>query len=305
VATRYAVGPKNVSAFAWGDGGRLWLAAAGLGSHRADGVYTSDPASHRVTKVISGLNDPLGLLWIHATLYVASVGRVDAYGGFDGKRFARHRRILDGPVPGAENNALARAPDGRLLMGISATCDHCTPRLPASGAIVSFRPNGKDSKLYATGIRAPIGLAFVPGTSDLLATMNQRDDLGDRTPGDWLSFVPAGSAWGFPGCFGQAASACDGVPKPLVVLAKHAAAGAVAITRTGGSTDAYVAMWATASVDRITLTRTGSGYTARRERFLGGIEHPMALVSAPDGAILAGDWASGLVYRIARARPLR
>ncbi len=300
VATRYARGPKRVSGFAWGDGGRLWLAAAGLGTHGTDGVYTRDPASHRVTKVISGLNDPLGLVWMHGTLYVASVGRVDAFSGFDGTRFARRRRIVDGPVRGAENNALARAPDGRLLMGISATCDHCTPRQRASGAIVSFRPSGKDLKVYASGIRAPVGLAFVPGTRDLLATMNQRDDLGARTTGDWLSFVQAGSAWGFPACYGQAGSACDGVPKPLAVLDRHAAASDVAITRAGGSTEAFVALWATASIDRVMLTRRGSGYAARREPFLRGMEHPMALASAPDGSLLAGDWGSGLVYRVAR-----
>jgi glucose/arabinose dehydrogenase len=299
-ATRYAPGPKHLSGLAWGERGRLWLAAAGLGTHGTDGVYTRDPASRRVTKVIGGLNDPIGLLWMHGTLYVASVGRVDAFSDFDGRRFAHRRRVVDGPVRGAENNALVRAPDGRLLMGVSATCDHCTPRRRASGSIVSFWPSGKGLKVYASGIRAPIGLAFVPGTHDLLATMNQRDDLGARTPGDWLSLVNPGSAWAFPRCYGQGGGACHSVPKPLAVLAEHAAAGDVAVTRAGGSTQAFVALWATGSVNRVTLTRTGAGYAARRKPFLRGIEHPMALVAAPDGSLLAGDWATGVVYRIAR-----
>ncbi len=42
---------------------------------------------------------------------------------------------------------------------------------------------GSDLRLYATRIRAPFGLAYFPGSSDLFASMNQRDDLGARTPG--------------------------------------------------------------------------------------------------------------------------
>ena len=78
-------------------------------------------------RVISGLDDPLGLAWLHGSLYVASVGRVDAYSGFDGRRFASHREIIDGPLAGGENNGLVMAPDGRFVMGITASCDHCTP----------------------------------------------------------------------------------------------------------------------------------------------------------------------------------
>ena len=38
---------------------------------------------------------------------------------------------------------------------------------------------------------------------DLLVTMNQRDDLGDQTPGDVLAVVQVGQAWGFPDCYGE------------------------------------------------------------------------------------------------------
>ena len=106
--------------------------------------------------------------------------------------------ILRGPKGSGENNNLILAPDGRLVMGISASCDHCTPPTKWSGSIVSFKPNGSDLRLFAGRIRAPFGLDFYPGTSDLLASMNQRDDLGARTPGDWLALVRAGRGLGLP-----------------------------------------------------------------------------------------------------------
>jgi len=60
--------------------------------------------------------------------------------------------------------------------------------------VVSFLPDGSDLRVEAGGIRAPVGLAYYPGTNDLFVTMNQRDDLGAQTPGDWLAVVRAGQS---------------------------------------------------------------------------------------------------------------
>jgi glucose/arabinose dehydrogenase len=253
-------------------------------------------------EVISGLDDPLGIVWDDGRLYVASVGRVDEYSGFDGKRFAQHREIVHGPAAGAENNLLVLAPDGRLVMGITATCDHCKPSSKYAGSIVSFDANGSDLRLYAGHIRAPFGLTYFPGTSDLFVTMNQQDNLGAQTPGDWLAVVAEGQSWRFPECHGQGGSACAGVPAPTAVLDKHAAVGGVAILtgQLGASigTSAIVPEWNVAKVQRIALERSSSGYSGTVTPFLTGISNPLALAIAPDRALLVGDWATGTIYRI-------
>ena len=59
--------------------------------------------------------------------------------------------------------------------------------------------------------------------------MNQRDDLGEHTPGDLLAIPQRGQDWRFPGCYGQGVPACTGVPEAVAVLDKHAAVGDVAI----------------------------------------------------------------------------
>ncbi len=253
--------------------------------------------------MIGGLDDPLGIAWYRGELYVASVGRVDAFGGFDGRRFTTHARILDGPVERGENNLLVMAPDGRFLMGVTATCDHCTPSSPFSGSIVSFQPDGGGLRLYATRIRAPFGLSFFPGTSDLFVTMNQRDDLGARTPGDWLALVREGQDWGFPGCYGQGGTVCAGVPQPLAVLDPHAAVGGVAIVtgQLGASvgTAAIVPEWSPGKVQQVSLSRSGTGYAGSPAPFITGIAKPLAVVLAPDHSLLLGDWETGTIYRIA------
>ncbi len=302
-ATVYAKGPPTLAAFAFDQDGRLWLTAAGLESHTYDGVYVVAKAGAQAQRVVSGLTDPLGIDWYEGKLYVASVGRVDAYWAFNGTRFTKHKTILKGPLAQGENNLLVMAPDGRFVMGVSATCDDCTPTSKWDGAIVSFRPDGSDLRVYASRIRAPVGLIYYPGTNDLFVSMNQADDLGAATPGDWLSIVQDGQNWGFPGCYGQIGSACAGVPKPLAVLDKHGAVGDIAIAtgQLGPSigTAALVAEWNVAKVQRVALTKTGSGFQGTIVTpFLRGIQNPLALIFAPDRSLLVGNWTTGTIYRI-------
>ena len=186
-----------------------------------------------------------------------------------------------------------------MVMSISSACDHCTPTSKWSATIVSFRPDGSDVRVYAKRIRAGFGLALYPGTSDLLVSMNQRDDLGARTPGDWLARVRQGQNWRFPQCYGQTTSACAGVPRPIAVLDEHAAAGGVAVVtgQLGASVGsaALVAEWQASRVLKVALTKTSS---AVAEPLLTGIRNPLALATTRDGALLVGDWGTGKIYRV-------
>jgi glucose/arabinose dehydrogenase len=301
-ASVYAKGLRLQSAYAFDARGRLWVAVSGATAHGSDGVFLVAKAGARPVKVMGGIRGPLGLVWSGGTLYVASLGRVEAFSGLHGTRFGSRRTILEGPVAGGENNNLVLAPGGRLLMGVSSTCDHCRPASRWAATIVSFRRDGSDLRVYARRIRAAFGLAYYPGTSDLFVTMNQRDDLGARTPGDWLAVVRQGQSWGFPACYGQGGAACKGVPKPVAVLGKHAAAGGIAIVTgqlgSAAGTWALVAEWQLGVVQRVELTRSGSAYTGSVSRFLAGLKNPLPLIVTRDGALLVGDWSTGTIYRI-------
>ena len=304
VAATYATGLSHVSAFSFDAGGRLWAATAGYDDDGTDAVYLVSSAGAAPTRVIADLRTPLGLVWDADTLYVAYEGRVEAYSGFDGASFAAHHTVLTLPDGVGEVNGLVRSPDGRLVLGVSAPCDACTPTSVYAAAVVSFLPDGSDLRVVASGIRAPVGLAYIPGTADLLVTMNQRDDLGAATPGDWLSLVRSGQAWGFPACYGQGGSACDGVPLPIATLDAHAAVSGVAIVKDFGASrgsSAIVAEWAKGVVLRVALTADGDMYRGTVEPFLTGLTNPVPVAAAPDGALFVGDWGTGVVYRVAPA----
>jgi glucose/arabinose dehydrogenase len=291
-ATLYAAGVPKMAALATDPEGRLWIATADYRDTGADGVYLVAGAGATPAAVIPGLHTALGLLWQGDELYVSSTERVDAYGGFDGTRFARQRTVVTFPAGSGQNGGLVLAPDGRVQLGISAPCDHCVPESEWSATVVSFNPDGSDLRVDARGIRAPIALAYVPGTDDLLVTMNHRDDLGDATPGDWLGHVEAGQDWGFPDCPGPdpAAGGCAGIPEPVAVLDPHAAVSGLALVDGGAA--AVVAEWKLGKVQRVDLA------THQVTPFLTGLESPEPVTSTADGALLVGDWGTGKVFRV-------
>jgi hypothetical protein len=122
--------------------------------------------------------------------------------------------------------------------------------------------------------------------------MNQRDDLGARTPGDWLAVVREGENWGFPACYGQ----CASQPKPVAVLDAHAAAGGVAVLTT---TTVAVAEWQLGKVQLVTLHGSSGGYAGTTGVYLTGFENPLPLLTTAGGGLLVGDWGTGKIYEIA------
>jgi glucose/arabinose dehydrogenase len=305
-ATVYATGLAHVSAFALDATGRLWVATSAASGHAADGVYLVPEAGATPVKVISGLQGPLGLVWHGGTLYAASIGRVDAFSGLRSTRFARRTLILREPEGHGWNQNLVLAPSGRLVLSIASACDHCTTTSRWSASIVSFDLDGSHVTSYAARVRAAFGLAFYPGTSTLLASMNQRDDLGAKTPGDALAVVRPGEDWRFPGCYGQGGAACSGVPAVLATLGTHAAAGGVAIAtgQLGGAigTAALVPEWELGTVQRVALTGSASSLEGgSATTVLSGFENPLPVLATSGGTLFVGDWTTGKIFRVTPA----
>ncbi|HEY4256937.1 MAG TPA: sorbosone dehydrogenase family protein [Candidatus Udaeobacter sp.] len=64
--------------------------------------------------------------------------------------------------------------------------------------IFEFNPNGTDQKVYAWGIRNAVGIAFRPGTDELWMSTNERDEIGEDLPPDYISSVRPGGFYGWP-----------------------------------------------------------------------------------------------------------
>jgi len=64
--------------------------------------------------------------------------------------------------------------------------------------ILAFTPEGKNLRIYASGIRNPVGIAINPTTGELWCSVNERDALGDDLVPDYITHVQEGGFYGWP-----------------------------------------------------------------------------------------------------------
>jgi glucose/arabinose dehydrogenase len=64
--------------------------------------------------------------------------------------------------------------------------------------ILEFNPDGTGERIYAYGIRNPVGITFNPTTGVLWASVNERDEIGDNLPPDYITHVQEGGFYGWP-----------------------------------------------------------------------------------------------------------
>jgi glucose/arabinose dehydrogenase len=322
---RYTMGIPNPSNLAFDGRGRLWATSAGVQAAAADGVWLVPRRGARPRQVVGGLFSALGLTWHRRELYVSHIvphatfasghtGRVMAYSGFDGRRFARSRVVVDGlPVGRHRVDSIVAGPGGRLYLGIGSESDHEPSSAELAGTVVSFRPGGGGLRVEARGLRNPYGLAVAPGGRRLLVSEHGRDDLGLHDPPDELNLVePRGRArwYGFPECWGQGGAPCRGAVAPLARLAPHSAPGAVVVARRFGrwGPSAFVTRFGSTfranptggDVVRISLAHLGRRRSAPVQRFATGFGHqqPLGAALGPGGALYVSLWKSGRVVRL-------
>ncbi|MFM8859329.1 MAG: PQQ-dependent sugar dehydrogenase [Methylocystis sp.] len=63
--------------------------------------------------------------------------------------------------------------------------------------VLSFDPDGKNKRTYATGLRNCVGMAIRPNSDELWCVVNERDMLGDDLPPDYATQVKRNSFFGW------------------------------------------------------------------------------------------------------------
>ena len=124
---------------------------------------------------------------------------------------AKGEKILDLPAGGYNNhwtrNLLAR-PDGQKIYvsvgSASNVAEHGMKEEKRRANILEINPDGTGERVYAAGLRNPVGMDWAPGTGRLWAAVNERDELGDELVPDYLTSVQDSGFYGWPySYFGQ------------------------------------------------------------------------------------------------------
>ncbi len=208
--------------------GRIVALPERAGTGRSDGELT----------VAEGLDLPHGLAFRDGWLYVAETGRVRRFRYDPATRRASEPVVVVPALPprgGHWTRTLAFGPDGRLYVSVGSSCNVCRESDPRRAAVSRYEGDGSGERLFATGLRNAVGLAFHPTSGALWATVNERDWRGDDLPPDYVTEVKEGGFYGWPQCFaargsvvpdqdfGSGGEACRRMTLPTLEIQAHSA----------------------------------------------------------------------------------
>jgi glucose/arabinose dehydrogenase len=150
------------------------------------------------------LSQPFGIAFHKEWVYVANTDSVVRF------KYKNGQTKADGPpeklvelTAGGYNQHWTRnvlfSPDGtKMFVSIGSATNVSVEADPKRAAISVYDPDGKNHRIYASGLRNPIGLAWNPKTGQLWTAVNERDGLGDDLVPDYATSVKEGGFYGWP-----------------------------------------------------------------------------------------------------------
>jgi glucose/arabinose dehydrogenase len=157
---------------------------------------------------IAALNQPFGMALGKGYLYVANTDSVLRFPYTEGAMSidATGEKIVDLPAGGYNNHwtrNIVFSPTGDKLyitVGSQTNVDEegLDAKDPHRAAILECNPDGSGLRVFASGLRNPNGMDWAPGTGALWTVVNERDELGDDVPPDFLTSVRDGGFYGWP-----------------------------------------------------------------------------------------------------------
>lgn len=203
--------------------------AAALGVSADRITLLRDPDGDGVAEVrgafMEGLSQPFGMALVGDTFYVGNTDGVVAFpyaAGADHIR-AEGRKLVTFKPGGHWTRSLLPSKDGKkLYAGVGSLSNIAESGMEVEegrAAIYELDLAGGTSRIFASGLRNAVGLAWEPNTDVLWTVVNERDGIGDETPPDYLTSVRDGGFYGWPYCYwGQTVD--DRVPQDPAMVAR-------------------------------------------------------------------------------------
>jgi glucose/arabinose dehydrogenase len=176
-------------------------------------------------RFMEGLNQPFGMALVGDTFYLGNTDGVMAFPYTTGatRIDGTGRRIATFKPGGHWTRSLLLSSDKRKLYAgvgsLSNIGDEGMEAEEGRAAIYEIDLAGGESRIYASGLRNPVGLAWEPKTGMLWTVVNERDGLGDETPPDYLTSVHDGGFYGWPYCYWNQI-VDDRVPQDPILVGK-------------------------------------------------------------------------------------
>jgi glucose/arabinose dehydrogenase len=300
------------------------------------------PPEDFVRRGPGAIQAPFGLAFHDGFLYVGNTGSIVRYKYANGDLQAQGEpeQLLEMPTGGhSTRNILFNRAGTKMYIAVGSRSNNDAGEDCRRAAILEFNPDGSGFRVYASGIRNPVGLTLQPGTDTIWTAMNERDNLGDDLVPDYATSVKEGGFYGWPYAYigsnydpryvGSFPDLVKRAIVPDVLFPAHSAA--LGITFYTGTqfpqryrNGAFVALhgsWnrSVASGYKVVFFPLTNGKPGPIEDFFGGflantgedssqIEvwgRPVGVTVARDGALLVSDDAGNRIWKISAGRPSR
>lgn len=152
-------------------------------------------------------NQPFGMALVDGTFYIGNTDGIVAFPYQEGatRLTGEGKRLTTFKPRGHWTRSLLASPDGsKIYAGVgslSNIADFGMEVEEGRACIWELDLASGEARIFASGLRNAVGMAWEPQTGALWTVVNERDGLGDETPPDYLTSVQDGGFYGWPYCY--------------------------------------------------------------------------------------------------------
>src|SRR6185295_11122049 len=156
---------------------------------------------------LSGLSSPFGMALVGNVLYVANSDAVVKFPYTQGATqiTAPATKVVDlpgGPINHHWTKNVIASPDGsKLYVAVgsnSNVAENGIDKEEGRAAVWEIDAKSGQHRIFASGLRNPVGMAWEPATGALWVAVNERDELGSDLVPDYMTAVREGAFYGWP-----------------------------------------------------------------------------------------------------------
>ncbi|WP_370195829.1 MULTISPECIES: sorbosone dehydrogenase family protein [Aurantimonas] len=166
-----------------------------------------DGVAERREVFVENQNQPFGMALVGDRFYLGNTDGIRCfdYRPGDTSLTGGDEKLVDFKPHGHWTRSLIVSPDRtKIYAGVGSLSNIGDKGMAAEegrAAIWELDVATGQARIFASGLRNPVGMAFEPVTGKLWTVVNERDGLGDETPPDYLTSVEEGGFYGWPYCY--------------------------------------------------------------------------------------------------------
>jgi len=166
-----------------------------------------DGVAETRTAFLTGLNAPFGMALVGNTFYVANSDAVVSFPYKTGDTTITTAPTKVADLPGGElnhhwtKNIIASADGTQLFAAVGSNSNVAENGMDqevgrAAVWVIDLRTGA--NRVFASGLRNPVGMAWQPETQALWVAVNERDELGSDLVPDYMTTIRDGGFYGWP-----------------------------------------------------------------------------------------------------------